>query len=72
MLVDGRRRCDALVGTERTVSSPNAEGRLTYHFGKGRTMGFSVVCDNAEGSDSVGAGSKPCCRHVVVDHVYLM
>ena len=56
------------------ASTPNAEragAKLMYHFGKGHTMGFPVVCDNAESHDSLGAESKLCCRQVVVD-VYLM
>jgi len=42
-----------------------------YHLGKGRAMGFPVVCDDAESRSFAGAESKPCCRKVRVD-MYLI
>jgi hypothetical protein len=34
------RCCDAVVETEWRAGSPNAEGRLAYHLGKGAQRGF--------------------------------
>jgi hypothetical protein len=54
-----------------SAGGPNAEGRVSYHLGKGRATGFPEMYDDAESHDAISAERKPCCRQIVVDE-YLM